>query len=140
LRHDAADHAARTSAKAIDARHHQWAKQLPQDDDLWPTLVALDSDTQAALFAHCAELSISAVHDPWNRNAQQRAYADTLARALNPDWQQPVGGRLSTVFRPCAEGGHSRSRSRGEFLADAEDDGPEDPTDAEEPSHAVAAE
>jgi ParB family transcriptional regulator, chromosome partitioning protein len=57
------------SAKAIEARHQQWAKQLPQDDDdLWPTLVALDSDSQAALFAHCAALSINAVHESWNRN------------------------------------------------------------------------
>ena len=43
------------SAKAVDARRQQWAKQLPEDeDDLWQTLVALDSDSQAALFAHCA--------------------------------------------------------------------------------------
>jgi ParB family chromosome partitioning protein len=38
------------SVKAIEARHQQWAKQLPQDDDdLWPTLVALDSAKRRCL-------------------------------------------------------------------------------------------
>jgi hypothetical protein len=36
------------SAKAIKARHQQWAKQLPQDEgDLWQVLVAFDRDSQA---------------------------------------------------------------------------------------------
>src|SRR6266852_5213677 len=51
-----------TSAKAIEARHQQWAGQLPKgEDDLWDALVAFDSDSQAALFTHCASLSINAV-------------------------------------------------------------------------------
>jgi ParB family transcriptional regulator, chromosome partitioning protein len=37
-------------------------------------------------------------------------------------------------------GGGSAEYALPAFLADAEDGGPEDPTDAEEPSHAVAAE
>jgi ParB family transcriptional regulator, chromosome partitioning protein len=91
------------SAKAIDARHQQWAKQLPQDDDdLWPTLVALDGDSQAALFAHCAAISINAVHEPWNRNPQRLAHADTLARAVNLDmaaagWKPTVDNYLGRV-------------------------------------------
>jgi len=187
------------SAKAIEARHQQWAKQLPQDDDdLWPTLVALDRDSQAALFAHCAALSINAVHEPWNRNPQRLAHADLLARAVNLDmtaagWKPTVDNYLRRV--PKARILDAAREARGEasaqlidrlkkpemakeserlladtgwlpkplrttdaqigggsaeseastdalpaFLADAEDGGPEDPTDAEEPSHAVAAE
>jgi len=91
------------SAKAIDARHQQWAKQLPQDDDdLWPTLLALDSDSQAALFAHCAALSVNAVHEPWNRSPARLAHADALARAVNLDiaaagWKATVDNYLGRV-------------------------------------------
>jgi ParB family chromosome partitioning protein len=179
---------------AIDARHQQWAKQLPQDDDdLWPTLVALDSDSQAALFAHCAALSINAVHEPWNRNPQRLAHADALARAVNLDmaaagWRPTVDNYLGRVpkarildavreargeasaqlidhlkkpemakeaERLLADtgwlpeplrttdaqigGGSAESEASTDalpaFLADAEDGGPEGPTDAEEPSH-----
>jgi ParB family transcriptional regulator, chromosome partitioning protein len=186
------------SAKAIEARHRQWAKQLPQDDDdLWPTLVALDSDSQAALFAHCAALTINAVHEPWNRSPARLAHADALARAVNIDmaaagWKPTVDNYLGRV--PKARILEAVREARGEasaqlidhlkkpemakeaerlladtgwlpeplrttdaqvgsgdaesetstdalpaFLADAEDGNPEDPTDAEEPSHAVAA-
>ena len=44
-----------TSARAIDTRHAQWAKQLPEASAaLWDTLTAFDSDSQSALLAHCA--------------------------------------------------------------------------------------
>ena len=84
------------SAKAIEARHQQWAKRLPQDEgDLWQTLVAFDRDSQAALLAHCASLSVNAVHEPWNRNPRRLAHADTLARAVNLD--MAAGGWSPTV-------------------------------------------
>ncbi|HLK80438.1 MAG TPA: ParB/RepB/Spo0J family partition protein [Xanthobacteraceae bacterium] len=74
------------SAKAIEARHRQWAKQLPKgEDDLWAALVAFDADSRAALFAHCASLSVNAVHEPWSRNPRRLAHADTLARAVRLD-------------------------------------------------------
>jgi ParB family transcriptional regulator, chromosome partitioning protein len=187
------------SAKAIDARHQQWAKQLPQhDDDLWVALVALDSDSQAALFAQCAALTINAVHEPWNRNPQRLAHADALARAVNLDmaaagWRPTVDNYLGRV--PKARVLDAVREARGEasaqlidhlkklemakeaerlltdtgwlpeplrttdaqvgsgdagsetctnalpaFLADADDGSPQDATDAEEPSLAVAAE
>ena len=45
------------------------------------------------LFAHCAALSITAVHEPWNRNPQRLAHADAPARAVNLDvGRQPAGG------------------------------------------------
>ena len=91
------------SAKAIEARHRQWAKQLPKgEDDLWQALVALDGDSQAALFAHCASLSVNAVHEPWNRSPRRLAHADTLARAVNLDiaaagWNPTVDNYLGRV-------------------------------------------
>ena len=61
------------SAKAIEAHHQQWAKQLPKhEEDLWDALVAFDGDSQAALFAHCASLSVDV--------PSMIAHADTLAR------------------------------------------------------------
>ena len=176
-------------------RHQQWAKQLPQDDDdLWPTLVALDSDSQAALFAHCAALSINAVHEPWNRSPGRLAHADALARAVNLDmaaagWKPTVNNYLGRVAkarileavreasaqlidhlkkpemakkaeRLLADTGwlpeplrttdapitsdndesETSTDALPAFLADAEDGSPEDPSDAEESSHGVAAE
>jgi len=74
------------SAKAIEVRHQQWAKQLPKgEDDLWDALAAFDADSRAALFAHCASLSVNAVHEPWSRSPRRLAHADTLARALRLD-------------------------------------------------------
>jgi len=91
------------SAKAIEGRHQQWAKQLPKDeDDLWEALVAFDGDSQAALFAHCASLSVNAVHEPWNRSPRRLTHADTLARAVNLNmaaagWSPTVDNYLGRV-------------------------------------------
>jgi ParB family transcriptional regulator, chromosome partitioning protein len=91
------------SAKAIDARHDQWAKQLPEDEaHLWDAVMAFDRDSQAALFAHCASLSLNAVHEPWNRNPRRLAHADTLARAVKLDmagagWRPTVDNYLGRV-------------------------------------------
>jgi ParB family chromosome partitioning protein len=91
------------SARAIEARHQQWAKQLPKgEDDLWGTLVAFDGDSQATLFAHCASLSVNAVHEPWNHHSRRLAHADTLARAVKLDmaaagWSPTVDNYLGRV-------------------------------------------
>ena len=74
------------SAKAIDARHAQWAKQLPEAPAaLWDSLTAFDSDSQAALFAHCAALTVNVVKEPWNRRPDAFAHGDQLARTVNLD-------------------------------------------------------
>jgi len=91
------------SAKAIEARHQQWAKQLPKrEDDLWDALTTFDGGSQAALFAHCASLSVNAVHEPWNRNPRRFAHADTLARAVKLDmaaagWSPTIDNYLGRV-------------------------------------------
>ena len=74
------------SAKAIDARHEQWAKQLPQaPGELWDKLTAFDGDSQTALLAHCASLTVNVVKEPWNRRPDASAHGDQLARAVNLD-------------------------------------------------------
>jgi ParB family chromosome partitioning protein len=91
------------SAKAIEARHQHWATRLPQDEgDLWEALIAFGRDSQAALLAHCASLSVNAVHEPWNRNPRRLAHADILARAVNLDmaaagWSATVDNYLGRV-------------------------------------------
>lgn len=74
------------SAQAIDARHKQWVNRLPDTaTDLWNVLVTLDRDSQHALFAHCASLSINALHERWNHDPRRLAHADKLADALDLD-------------------------------------------------------
>ena len=51
-------------AKAVDEHHRRWSEQLPQESgDLWEALLAFDTDSRHALFAHCVALSINAVHE-----------------------------------------------------------------------------
>ena len=93
------------SAKAIDVRHAQWRKQLPEmPADLWMGLMAFDHDSRQALFAHCAALGINAVHEPWNRNKEKHVHADHLARAAGLDmvaagWQPTTENYLGRVSK-----------------------------------------
>jgi ParB/RepB/Spo0J family partition protein len=84
------------SAKAIDVRHEAWVKQLPATSgELWNALVRFDTDTRAALFAHCAALTINALHEPWNRRPGALAHADRLAQAVGLD--MAAAGWVPTV-------------------------------------------
>lgn len=74
------------SAKAIEDRHANWEKQLPDEPDLlWEFLCDFDHDSRMALFAHCVSLTVNAVHEPWNRVHGRRHHADQLACALSLD-------------------------------------------------------
>jgi ParB family chromosome partitioning protein len=73
-------------AKAISERHERWVKRLPQDPGaLWDALLALESEESAALFAHCASLSVNAVQDPCIRSPGRAAHANQLARSVGLD-------------------------------------------------------
>lgn len=93
------------SAKAIDARHQNWVRQLPQEaGDLWPALTGFDGDSQMALFAHCASLSVNALYEPWNRRPRALAHADCLARSVGLDmaaagWTATVDTYLGRVTK-----------------------------------------
>ena len=91
------------SAKAIDSRHEQWAKQMPQEPaNLWRALSEFDADSQAALFAHCASLTVNVVREPWNRRPDAFEHGDQLARAVDLDmaaagWAPSVDNYLGRV-------------------------------------------
>lgn len=91
------------SAKAIEARHETWAKQLPEEPgDLWVTLAGFDADTRFGLSAHCASLTVNAAHEPWNRAPGRKRHAEQIAEALALDmaaagWKPTVDNYLGRV-------------------------------------------
>jgi ParB family transcriptional regulator, chromosome partitioning protein len=91
--------------KAINERHEQWAKRLPDDSDaLWDALLALDGDDRRTLFAHCASLSVNALHDPWTRSGGRATHANQLARSVALDlvaigWAPTVENYLGRVTK-----------------------------------------
>ena len=93
------------SAKAIEARSENWVKHLPKaPEDLWDVLIDFDSDSRQALFAHCASLTLNAVHEAYNRRPGALAHADVLAMALNLDmaavgWTPTAEAYLSRVTK-----------------------------------------
>ena len=93
------------SAKAIENRHAQWAGRLPKNaGDLWNALIAFDGDSRTSLFAHCASLSVNAVHEPWSRNPRRLVHAGQVARAVGLDmvaagWTPTVDNYLGRVTK-----------------------------------------
>jgi ParB family chromosome partitioning protein len=103
------------SARAIAARHAEWKARLPKSDkDLWAALQALDGDTQAALFAHCAAFAVNAVWEAGGRydtgrisshTIQRRVvHADVLAATVGLDmaaegWRPTVANFLGRVTK-----------------------------------------
>ncbi|PKQ00379.1 MAG: DNA-binding protein [Alphaproteobacteria bacterium HGW-Alphaproteobacteria-13] len=91
------------SAKAIEDRQINWEKQLPDEPDLlWEFLCGIDHDSRMALFAHCASLTVNALHEPWNRAQGRRRHADQLACALSLDmsaagWKPTAENYLNRV-------------------------------------------
>ena len=85
------------AAKAIEERHRQWAARLPEDPrDLWDALVSLSRQgSLAALFAHCASLTVNAVREPHQPRRDAVRHADRLAAALSLD--MPAAGWLTTA-------------------------------------------
>ena len=77
---------------------------LPGDsEDLWDALIALDADSRAALFAHCAALTVNAIHDPYSRSPRRLAHADRIAGAVSLDmaasWTPTVENYLGRVTK-----------------------------------------
>ena len=73
-------------AGRVDARHRNWAEQLPeQPGELWEVLHAFDNDSRNALFAHCVSLTVNAVHEAYSRRPKAIAHADHLADAVSLD-------------------------------------------------------
>lgn len=103
-------------AKAIAERHKRWADRLPDSEmDLWDALLQFDAAEQAALFAHCASLSVNAQQEvvPKYDNgriskhsvARRVAHSHILARAVGLDvvgagWRPTVAGYFTSVTKP----------------------------------------
>ncbi len=100
------------AARAIAGRHEAWEQRLPKNRaDLWDWLTTLDSNEQAALFAHCSSFAVNALYEKADRygNAitshgveQRIADADRIARAVGLDmvmagWRPTVDNYLGRV-------------------------------------------
>ena len=73
-------------AERVNARHRNWAEQLPEEPgELWDALHAFDTDSRDALFAHCVSLTVNAVHEAYSRRPKAIAHADRLAEAVSLD-------------------------------------------------------
>ncbi|MFC5396760.1 ParB/RepB/Spo0J family partition protein [Bosea vestrisii] len=134
-------------AKAIETRHADWVKRLPQKvGELWDTLTALSGPEQAALFAHCASFGVNALYERADRygtgrisahGVEQRiAEADRLAQAVGLDmaeagWRPTVANYLGRVTKPrileaVREGAGERAAQlidhlkKGDMAAEAE--------------------
>ena len=99
---------------AIKERHQHWKDRLPKDDKaLWDAIVALDEESQAALFAHCVSYAVSALWEPvryeGGRISKQTierriAHSHVLARAVTLDladdgWRPTVDNFLGRVTK-----------------------------------------
>ena len=103
-------------AKAIAERHKHWADRLPDSEkELWDALLQLDAAEQAALFAHCASLTVNAQQEVVGKYGTGRvskhvierriAHSDILARAVGLDlvgagWRPTVAGYFSSITKP----------------------------------------
>ena len=72
---------------AIAERHAAWERRMPEDAaQLWDFVARLDQAGQVELLAHCASLSLNAMHLPKHRTeAAALAHADVLAETLGLD-------------------------------------------------------
>jgi ParB family chromosome partitioning protein len=91
------------ACRRIDARHGAWARQLPQAPDaLWAFVVALDTDSRLAIFAHCVGLSADAVRG-WQGRPMALTQADALAIQvgldMTADWSATGASYLSRVTK-----------------------------------------
>jgi ParB family transcriptional regulator, chromosome partitioning protein len=92
-------------AKAINERHERWVKRLPElPGALWDALLALEDDELTELFAHCASLSVNAVHGDCNHTPGRAAHADQLAQSVGLDmvaagWAPTVENYLGRVTK-----------------------------------------
>ncbi|WP_156035704.1 ParB/RepB/Spo0J family partition protein [Caulobacter sp. UNC358MFTsu5.1] len=71
--------------EAMQTRHGQWAKQIPEDPEaVWDFVVGLDHDSRASLLAFCVANSLDAVR-AFGGRGQALAHADVLATVTGLD-------------------------------------------------------
>ena len=94
------------ASRTLVEQHGRWQNQLPRrSQELWATLVALDGDSRAALFAFCVAWSVNALVQSWDRRPAAIAHADRLAEYLCLDmaadggWTPSVDNYLGRVTK-----------------------------------------
>jgi ParB family chromosome partitioning protein len=92
------------AGRRIAERHEAWAVRMPrQSADVWAFVASLPADALLELLAHCASLTINAVHNPLDRRPGAWAHADVLAQATGLDmtgtWAPTVAGYLGRVTK-----------------------------------------
>lgn len=121
--HDLAPHAdtidANTAHQATAERHAQWTQRLPAEaTDLWSFVCNLTAEEKAALLAHCASLTLDALHRPSESRYGKHAHADELAAALGLDmtayWQPTAEAYLSRVTKAQILEAVREAKSEGE--------------------------
>lgn len=89
----------------IAERHAAWERRMPEDAaELWGFVAGLDQAGQVELLAHCASLTVNAMHLPKQRTATAAsAHADLLAETLRLDmtatWAPTVASYLGRVSK-----------------------------------------
>ncbi len=90
---------------AIEARHAEWQKRMPQNPgELWGFVSGLSDDERAGLLAHCVSLTLDAVRAPKSTGANAAA-ADSVAAALGLDmtayWQPTAASYFGRLAKPA---------------------------------------
>jgi ParB family chromosome partitioning protein len=91
------------ASTALQARHAEWASELPGSSEaLWAFILALPQTRKLALLAHCAALSVNAVNAGVSRGGAL-AHAATLAAEAALDmadyWSPTVASYLGRVSK-----------------------------------------
>ncbi len=92
------------AAQQITERHEAWAKRMPGDPALlWTFVQGLSESERFALLAHCASLTVNAVHLSGGRGGEANDHADALAGELALDmaayWQPSVSNYFGRVSK-----------------------------------------
>ena len=92
------------AGRQIAARHEAWASRLPREPaEVWGAVLALDGGGLLDLIAHCAALSVNALHNPLDPRVGAWAHAETLAQAVGLDmtsyWTVTADTYLSRVTK-----------------------------------------
>jgi ParB family chromosome partitioning protein len=92
------------AGRQVAERHEAWAVRLPKDaGGAWGFVSKLPPSELLELLAHCAGLTLNAVHNPLDRKPLAWTQADVLAQALGLDmtayWSPTVRSYLGRVTK-----------------------------------------
>lgn len=92
------------AGRRIAERHAAWAGRMPRESgEVWGFVGGLSGAELLELLAHCASLTLNAVHTPFDRRPAVWAHADTVAVAVGLDmtatWAPTAASYLSRVTK-----------------------------------------